>query len=588
MKIRLVKTLLIAMITLLLGMIPMQCNVKASTNSLTLEKSKITLKSGENLKLKVKKRTYKKDQAQYFYWTSSDESVATVSSTGKVTARVPGTAIITLEEVYYTDYETVILGRAECKVTVKKGAYSLKKHKITLVEEDSYRLAIPEGITVNCSIDYAKSNGWATIEKDKENNRYNITATNKGICVIDVKYYQEKKYLCSDRLTIEILRRGIGESEVSRAVGKSYQLQVNGYDNSYNFAWSSSDPDVATVSSTGKVKALKEGECTINLQISDKEYNTWDYDCYFYVSNPTLEKKEQNLCVSSSDQIVMNGLSYGSVIESVSSNSTIVEVYENDIYAKAVGTATITLNVDGVKFKYKIRVIDPKVNDELIVLQKGKSKTIKVTGANKYSKITYRTSNKNIATVSKSGKVKAIKNGTATITIQVDEKTFLVPVSISNEKVVKALSYGIKAIGSPYSQEKRMLDGFYDCSSLAWRSYHSANVNFGATSWAPTAAGLAQYCDTHKKTIANEAIEEKDLEPGDLLFFARDDNGRYKNIYHVAVYAGTIETSYSYGENGETQTYKQGLLLEARNDGVGLFRYDPYARNVVVVARPTK
>lgn len=222
----------------------------------------------------------------------------------------------------------------------------------------------------------------------------------------------------------------------------------------------------------------------------------------------------------------------------------------------------------------------------LIAIEKGKSKQIKLSGTNSYSVVTYKTTNEKVATVSKSGKIKTLKNGTATITIDVDGKSISVPVSVANAKVVSALNYAVAAIGTPYSQANRMSSGYFDCSSLAWRSYHTAGVNFGNNSWAPTAAGMAEYLVKNKKAIAYEGLSPKDLRPGDLLFFAREDNGRYKNIYHVAIYAGTISQVYEWGD--ETETYSSGLLLEARNEGVGLFYYDEGGRNVVVVARPTK
>ena len=60
-----------------------------------------------------------------------------------------------------------------------------------------------------------------------------------------------------------------------------------------------------------------------------------------------------------------------------------------------------------------------KLNRKKLTLKKGKTFKLKVTLTPKDSqdKITYKTSNKKIATVSKTGKIKAKKKGTAKITV---------------------------------------------------------------------------------------------------------------------------------------------------------------------------
>jgi transglutaminase/protease-like cytokinesis protein 3 len=79
--------------------------VKADTATLTLNKSTATIKVGETLKLKATKKGIN----QSVSWSSSDKSVATVSSSGKVTAKKAGKCTITAKAGSY---------KATCKVTV--------------------------------------------------------------------------------------------------------------------------------------------------------------------------------------------------------------------------------------------------------------------------------------------------------------------------------------------------------------------------------------------------------------------------------------------------------------------------------------
>ncbi len=78
--------------------------------SITLNKSKATLKKGEALKLKATLKP--KGATKKIKWTSSNSKVAKVSSNGKVTALKKGTATITATTKYGKK-------KAKCKITVK-------------------------------------------------------------------------------------------------------------------------------------------------------------------------------------------------------------------------------------------------------------------------------------------------------------------------------------------------------------------------------------------------------------------------------------------------------------------------------------
>ena len=86
------------------------------------------------------------------------------------------------------------------------------------------------------------------------------------------------------------------------------------------------------------------------------------------------------------------------------------------ITAKKKGTVTITVTNNKVKASCKVTVKNPKLNKKKVTLDKGKSTKLAVTG--KVGKATFKSSNKKIASVSKSGNIKALKKGTATITVK--------------------------------------------------------------------------------------------------------------------------------------------------------------------------
>lgn len=101
------------------------------------------------------------------------------------------------------------------------------------------------------------------------------------------------------------------------------------------------------------------------------------------------------------------------------------------VTAKKAGTTTITATANGVSAKCTVTVKAPtlKLAKTKATIKKGKSVTIKAT-ATPAAKVTYKTSNKKVATVTSKGVVKGKKKGTAKITVTANgvKKTFTVTV----------------------------------------------------------------------------------------------------------------------------------------------------------------
>ena len=91
-------------------------------------------------------------------------------------------------------------------------------------------------------------------------------------------------------------------------------------------------------------------------------------------------------------------------------------------------------------------------------------------------------------------------------------------------------SFVLSKVGYPYSQNLRNSGKAFDCSSLAYYAWKSAGIDiaFGGST---TAAAEAQ-------GLKDKSVKEKDIQPGDLIFYSYTTNGRYKNISHVGIYVG--------------------------------------------------
>jgi hypothetical protein len=91
----------------------------------------------------------------------------------------------------------------------------------------------------------------------------------------------------SNRVIAQAATIVTGEREFKLKVGESKTLSITG--TSQKISWKSSDKSVATVSSKGKVLAVKEGNAKIIATIKGKKYI---YTVTVYDSNPYLDKAE--------------------------------------------------------------------------------------------------------------------------------------------------------------------------------------------------------------------------------------------------------------------------------------------------------
>lgn len=109
------------------------------------------------------------------------------------------------------------------------------------------------------------------------------------------------------------------------------------------------------------------------------------------------------------------------------------------------------------------------------------------------------------------------------------------------ETVQYLVNYGLSRKGDPYSQTLAGYGSYVDCSYFVMDTYQQLGINLPRT-----AAAQAQYLEHSGLTVPSG-----DLEPGDLIYYSFEKNGRYKNISHVAMYIGNgmiVDASSSRGE----------------------------------------
>ena len=202
-------------------------------------------------------------------WTSSDEDIAKVDQTGKVTAISKGTATI---KAAANDGSGKY---ASCSVTVKRLVSSIVLDKPSLVvyngKTETITATVSPSTANNTGVTWSSSNTTvATVSSSgvvtgKSRGTATITVTaNDGSGVSAACAVEVKQYVTSISLDKTSLSLVIG-AEATLSVASV--LPDNANDNTYT--WSSSDSAIASVDNSGKVTAKIEGKATIKATAND-------------------------------------------------------------------------------------------------------------------------------------------------------------------------------------------------------------------------------------------------------------------------------------------------------------------------------
>ena len=299
----------------------------------------------------------------------------------------------------------------------------------------------------------------------------------------------------------------ISQDEMTINKGKSRRLHVSwGIDHPNMLAyekaplgkWKTSNNKVATVSSTGKVKAVGHGECKIS-------YN--DVAGYHETCTVTVP-----LIPRASGSVYIENLKYANM-ESLLASDKMIKGRQNRLNG--------TLKSDSKVRKLIVKVYNDKGRTELNYSKKINAKKYDLTKLNNAIEF------KKLSKGNKTIKVWATNSKGKTLLYDHDFKVVSTPKRAAKGKEIA--KWGLTRRGDPYSQGRRGEQNFTDCSWLVRWSYKQ-----GANKTIPyTAAAQYKYCVKHHKTVSR-----KNLKPGDIVFFGGWNNGRYKGIYHAALYVG--------------------------------------------------
>ena len=219
----------------------------------------------------------------------------------------------------------------------------------------------------------------------------------------------------------------LNKTKLTLYVGEAYQLKLSNT-KAAKVKWSTSNKKIVTVDKKGKVTAKKKGSAKVTAKVGKKSYT-----CKVTIKvKPKLNKTKLTLITGEKYQLKLSNVKASSV-KWLTSNKKIVTVdKKGKVTAKKKGSATITVKAEGKSYKCKITVKNaPAISKTKIEIYDGYSYQLKLNNVSA-TDVTWSTSNKNIATVDKDGKVTGVKAGTATITAKAGKKSYKCKVTVKS------------------------------------------------------------------------------------------------------------------------------------------------------------
>jgi len=416
--------------------------VKASVihvTCVTLDKTSLSLEEGDTYPL-IATVTPSNATDKSVSWVSNNTDVATVSSTGFVTAVSPGTAAITVK----TNDESKI---ATCVVIVSKKVIS-----VTGVALNHTSLTLTEGETQNLVATVSPSNA-SNKDVTWTSNNTNVatvsssgvvTAKKAGTATITVTTVDgNKTAACSvtvQAAVVPVTGVTLDNTSLTMTEGDTQTLVATiAPSNASNkdVTWSSNNTTVATVSSSGVVTAKKAGTARITVTTADggktATCNVTVNARQVPVTGVTLNMNTLVMTEGDTQSLVATVTPTNATNKNVtwSSNNTTVATVSNSgvVTAKKAGSATITVTTeDGGKTASCVVTVNEQVvavtgvslDHTTLSMTEGDTQTLvaTITPANATNQdVTWSSNNTTVATVSSSGVVTAKKAGSATITV---------------------------------------------------------------------------------------------------------------------------------------------------------------------------
>lgn len=407
-----------------------QIKVVVPATGITVDKTATTIVKGATDKLTA--TLVPADANGTITWSTSDSSVATVSSDGTVTAVKNGTATVTAKCGDLSAQTKVTVINPLKAITITGTTHSIKKGQTT-------QLGLtydPADTTDSVAATWTSSNtSVATVSKTGL-----VTALKDGSTTIKATVGNVSSTY--DIAVKEVKLTGIKMEEkalIHKGDTKALTVEYTPADTTDDktVAWSSSDSTVASVDNNGIVTAVKPGSAVITAKVGN-----YQATCAVTVDAPLKEIVPEKAIIDMVKKQTAN-IAYSVVpadttdskdVTFTSSDETVAKVNsDGKVTAKKAGQATVTITgANGIKATVTVNVSEIPVNEVVLsaqdeIIEAGAKKVITATlkpenNTDDNQDVTWTTSDEKIAKVvvdkddSHKATIEGIAAGSAVIT----------------------------------------------------------------------------------------------------------------------------------------------------------------------------
>ena len=329
-----------------------------------------------------------------FTWTSSNTGIATVDQTGLVTGISAGNVTITATD----GLSAVVTSSIEVRdVTISSTTTNL------VLGVGTVQLTANGG---NGPYNWSSSNtNIASV-----NNSGLVTPVSGGNVVISA--VDNDGFSSTKSITVSVTPLTINQSNVIIEPNNTVQLTANGGDS--NYSWSTSNNNIASVDSNGRVTGNNTGTVTITVQ-----------DGLNSTQTTTIEVRE--IIISSSTSILSVGdndlqlnVSGGNGPYNWSSSNTNIARVDGSGSVTAISSGNVTITAtdnDGFRDTISLSITVQNLSLSTPNNKIGENDSIQLSASGGDGDYTWSSSNTSVASVSSSGRVTANNGGQTTITV---------------------------------------------------------------------------------------------------------------------------------------------------------------------------
>lgn len=407
-----------------------QIKVVVPATGITVDKTATTIVKGATDKLTA--TLVPADANGTITWSTSDSSVATVSSDGTVTAVKNGTATVTAKCGDLSAQTKVTVINPLKAITITGTTHSIKKGQTTQLgltydPADTTDSVAATWTSSNTSVATVSKTGLVTALKDGSTT---IKATVGNVsCTYDIAVKEVK--LTGIKMEEKAL--------IHKGDTKAFTVEYTPADTTDDktVAWSSSDSTVASVDNNGIVTAVKPGSAVITAKVGN-----YQATCAVTVDAPLKEIVPEKSAINMVKKQTAN-IAYSLVpadttdskdVTFTSSDETVATVNsDGKVTAKKAGQATVTITgANGIKATVTVNVSEIPVNEVVLsaqdeIIEAGAKKTITATlkpenNTDDKQDVTWTTSDEKIAKVvvdkddSHKATIEGVAAGSAVIT----------------------------------------------------------------------------------------------------------------------------------------------------------------------------